>query len=473
MNKSVNIILIHTDQQRGDCLGIEGHPVLETPNMDNLALNGARFNRFYSGCPSCIATRRSILLGQSPQKHGIVGYRDGLEIDSSIATLPQVLRDHGYQTYHVGRSMHQFPPRKRYGFDDMELTSAPQANHFSEYKEWFEENCPKGAEKQGAYGVGITHNDWTARPWHLDEYLHPCNWTVERALRFMERRDPTQPFFLSIGFIAPHPPLQPPQFYFDRYLRTGIQEPYIGDWAAKGQTRSKDHVSADKIDLNEEETLTLRAAYYGAINHVDDLLRRIFNPVGSNILKDTIVIFTSDHGEMLGDHYMFRKSRAYEGSARVPFIVTAPEEFGIQPGSIVDSPASHHDIMPTLLDMLNIPIPETVDGKSLYPLLKDEANRLRYYLHIEHCPYHQSVTDGRQKYIWDPNSGVEQFFDLTNDPGECRNLICDKEYQEDIDLWRSRLIHELQNRPEGFVSDDKLQTGANWNSVIPDFINNN
>ncbi len=467
MKAHPNILLIHTDQQRGDCLGVEDHPVLETPNMDNLALNGVRFSKFYSACPSCIAARRSLMLGQSPQKHGIVGYCDGVEIDNSVPTLPGVLAENGFQTFHVGRSMHQYPPRKLYGFDDMELTSGPPASYFSEYREWFEENCPKGGRNQGTYGVGITHNDWTARPWHMDEYLHPSNWTVERALRFFKRRDPTKPFFLSMGFIAPHPPLQPPQFYFDRYIRTGVPEPIIGDWAHKDWGKSRDHVAPDKVVLNEEERLTARAAYYASINHVDDLLRRIFNPVGGNILDNTIVIFTSDHGEMLGDHYMWRKSRAYEGSARVPFIITAPRNFRLTAGKCIEQPATHHDIMPTLLDMLGIQIPDSVDGKSLYPVLQGDNKKLRNYLHIEHAPYHHCVTDGKQKYIWCPNTGEEQFFDLLNDSGERRNLVENKKYEKQVKNWRSRLIKELKDRPEGFVKNGKLQTVDYRQTKIP------
>jgi arylsulfatase A-like enzyme len=463
--KRPNILLIHTDQQRGDCLGIEGHPVLETPNMDNLALNGVRFSRFYSACPSCIASRRSILTGQSPQKHGIVGYRDGVEFDAP--TLPGILRENGYQTYHIGRSMHQFPPRKLYGFDDMELVAGAQANYFSEYKEWFEENGPRGSKNQGTYGVGITHNDWTARPWHMDEHLHPSNWTVERALRFFKRKDPTKPFFLSLGFIAPHPPLQPPQFYFDRYMRLGVPEPFIGKWADKNWGNMQDHIAPDKVVLNEEEMRTARAAYYGSINHVDDLLRRIFNPVGGNILNDTIVVFTSDHGEMLGDHYMWRKSRAYKGSARTPFIITAPKEFKFEPGGCIDQVATHHDIMPTLLDMLEIATPGSVDGKSLYPLLRGEKIKLRDYLHIEHAPYHQCLTDGKKKFIWRPENGHEQFFDLEIDPCELHNAIHDQNCDKEINNWRKLLIKELQTRPEGFVQNGTLVPGKKYKALIP------
>ena len=464
-----NILLIHTDQQRGDCLGVEGHPVLQTPNMDNLARNGARFSRFYSACPSCIATRRSLLLGQSPQKHGIVGYADGVEIDDSVPTLPGVLRDSGYQTSHVGRSMHQSPPRKCYGFEDMELSGGPQSAHFTEYQEWFAANCPPGSERQGEYGVGIMHNDWTARPWHLDEHLHRSNWAVERALRFFRRRDPSRPFFLSLGFVEPHPPLQPPAFYFERYLRTGVPDPVIGDWASPPDTSvPADSVSADHA-FGAEDGLTCRAGYYGAINHVDDLLRRIFNPIGGNILRDTIVIFTSDHGEMLGDHHLWRKSRAFEASARVPFLMTAPAPFGLTPGAVLDAPATHADIMPTLLDMLDIPIPDSVDGESFYPLLKGENAAFREYLHIEHSCYHQALTDGREKYIWAPTERREFFFDLAQDPNECRNLANDPEHTETVAAWRHRLTEALKDRPESFVRNGELNSDdLRWQAEMPE-----
>jgi arylsulfatase A-like enzyme len=353
--------------------------------------------------------------------------------------------------------MHQYPPRKLYGFDDMELIRGPHADYFSEYEEWFYDNCPKGCRNQGAYGVGIMHNDWTARPWHLDEHLHPSNWTVERALRFMERRDPSRPFFLSMGFLAPHPPLQPPPYYFERYLRSGVPDPVIGDWETPPSfSPPLDYVSNSKINFSREENINCRAAYYGSINHVDDLLRRIFNPVGRNIMNDTIVIFTSDHGEMLGDHYMWRKSLALEPAARVPFLVSAPTKFAISHGAVCDAPATHADIMPTLLDMLDIPIPGSVDGRSLYPQLKDSSAHLRDYLHIEHIPNHQCVTDGKEKYIWSPFDGQELFFDLKADPQERRNLINGKEYAKTVAVWRKRLIDELRDRPEGFVKDGRL-----------------
>lgn len=223
MSDRPNIILIMTDQQRGDCLSIDGHPVLDTPNMDQIGAMGARFTKAYTTCPSCIAARRSLMTGQHPQTHGLVGYQDAVNWDHP-PTMPEMLRQAGYQTFLAGRSMHLHPARKRYGFDEM-----VQAGWVSDYEPWLREHG--GADTGGWQGGGVSNNDWTARPWHLDDHLHHTNWTVTESLRFLERRDPTCPLFMVVSFLSPHPPLQPPAFYMDRYLRQDLPEPFIGDWA--------------------------------------------------------------------------------------------------------------------------------------------------------------------------------------------------------------------------------------------------
>jgi len=462
-----NILFINTDQQRGDCLSAEGHPVLQTPNMDGIAAAGVRFSRFYSACPSCIAARRSMLVGQDPQTHGLVGYHDGLEWDAP-PTLPQVLKEDGYQTWLVGRSMHQHPTRKRFGYDEMETNSSRRGAF--DYDEWLMRNGPPG--NGGLFGGGVMHNDWTAKPWPLEEHLHFTNWTVDRALRFLERRDPSCPFFLTVGFIAPHPPLQPPAFYMERYLRTGVPDPVIGDWARPpeaGSTRG-DHVAPDAVNLTGEALLSARAAYYGLINHVDDQLRRLLNPVNGiqkQTGRNTVVIFTSDHGEMLGDHYMWRKSRAYEPSARVPFLVSAPERFELRQGAVLDQVSTHADIMPTVLDMAGIDIPVTVDGRSLLPLMRGETPDWRECLHIEHAPYHHALTDGRRKFIWRPSDGEEQFFDLDTDPNECTNLADAADRRDEVSSWRDRLVERLKDRPEGFSDGARLMAGRPYGALIP------
>ena len=462
MDPRPNILLLMTDQQRGDCLGIEGHPVLMTPNMDHIGGAGMRFSRCYSTCPSCIAARRSLLSGQFPSTHGMLGYREGVEWNAP-PTLPGVLRAAGYQTWIVGRDMHQFPPRKRYGFDHMVTHSL----HHSDYDEFLNRAAPEGSG--GYYGTGVMHNDWTARPWHMGEQLHMTNWTVNQALDFLRKRDPTVPFFLVASFIAPHPPLVPPAFYMERYLRMDLPEPVIGDWAQSPEHDGLgDDVSAARVHLKGEARRSCLAGYYGLINHVDDQIRRLLNPVnGIPRLagRNTVVLLTSDHGEMLGDHHLFRKSLPYEGAARIPLLLSAPDRFGIKPRTVCDRPVGLEDIMPTLLEMAGAPVPETVEGRSLLPLMRGETPAWRPWLHIEHSPSHHCLTDGREKYIWFVADGREQFFDLAADPKELRDLTRDGRAAARVETWRKRMVEELRHRPEGFSDGARLIPGRPYPPV--------
>jgi len=460
-----NILLILTDQQRGDCLGIAGHPVLQTPNLDSIAGAGAQFTRAYSTCPSCIAARRNLLSGQFPSTHGMVGYQEGVAWEPE-ATLPGVLREAGYQTWFVGRDMHQHPKRKRFGYDHMvcgDYDGEP------DYARWLRAHGPAG--QAGIFGAGLLNNDWTARPWYLPEYLHYTNWVTDRALEFLEQRDPTCSFFLTVSYLAPHPPLQPPAFYFERYLRTGVPDPAIGDWEElPAHDGAGDDVASPHVHLQGEALLCARAAYYGAINHIDDQLRRLLDrntAVGRLTSDNTVVIFTSDHGEMLGDHYRWRKTVPYEGSARIPLLVRAPERFGVKPRTLLDQPVCLEDIMPTALDFTGLETPSSVEGRSLLPLLRGESVPWREALHIEHAPLHHTLTDGKEKFIWWVADGREQFFDLTTDPTECHDLIREAAAQARIAHWRQRLVKELAPRPEGFSDGRRLIPGRPYAPVLP------
>ena len=464
MSDRPNIFLIMTDQQRGDCLSIDGHPALLTPNMDAIGAAGVRFRRAYTTCPSCIAARRSLLSGQFPATHGMVGYRDGVEWAPHPPTVASELRAAGYQTVWIGRTMHQHPDRKRYGFDHMVISGWE-----SDYNQWLDRLAPAGG---GYYGTGVMHNDWTARPWHLAEELHHTNWVVSEALRFLEAgRDPSCPLFLVVSFVAPHPPLIPPAFYFERYLRTELPPPDIGDWATPPPARGLGlDVSDEHVDLRGEQLRCTRAGYYGLINHVDDQIRRLLNPVKGidrMLGGNNVVLFTSDHGEMLGDHYQWRKSKAYEGSARIPLLIRAPQRLGLRRGAVVDTPVCLEDVMPTLLDLAGAPIPATVEGRSLLPLWRGETPAWREHLHLEHSPYFQALLDGREKYIWQVRDGREQLFDLQADPRELHDLAPDPAAAPRVAAWRERLVEQLKARPEGFVRDGKLVAGRPYGPVLP------
>jgi arylsulfatase A-like enzyme len=460
-----NFLIFMTEQHRGDCLGLERHPVLLTPNMDEIGARGVHFTRAYSSCPICVPARRSFLTGMFPASHGALS---NTEDEWDFPTLPGELRKAGYHTGWVGRSPHQSPPRKRYGFDQMVLDEFRLPD--DEYKEFLARNQPEGAG--GYYGSGIKHNDWTARPWTMDNNLHETHWTVTEALAFLRKRDPSAPFCLVVSFLASHPPLIPPAFYMERYLRTGVPDPVIGDWARRPVNDALGNGVApqnQQVNLTGEALLSARAAYYGLINHVDDEIHRLLNPVdgiGWETLNNTVIMLCSDHGEMLGDHYLFWKGKPYDPACRVPLLVRAPERFGLDMGSQVAQPVGLEDIMPTALEMAGVEIPDTVEGRSLLPLMRGEPAPWRPWIHIEFSPLFHCLTDGREKYAWFVPDGREQFFDLTSDPKECHDLIADPARAERIGWWRGQLIEELKGRPEGFTDGRRLIPGRPYPPLL-------
>jgi len=459
-----NILLIMTDQQRGDCLGIEGHPVLQTPNLDYLAASGVRFRSAYSACPVCVPARRTLMSGRKPSSHGVLNnYHTRLD----GPTLPGELSRAGYQTHLVGK-LHLHPERKRYGFDSADWADGP-AGENTDYARFLRR---EGVRMPGAaIAHGINGNGWTARPFHLEERLHFTNWCTDMALEFLERRDPTVPFFLKVSYHQPHQPCTPPQVYYDRYMRMELPKPRVGEWARvyDGAVRGLEPNSW-RVSLEPALMKQFRAAYYGCINHIDDQIGRLLNAVPSN----TVILFCSDHGEMLGDHQWIRKRNAFEGSARIPFIIRFPKEMGIRQGIVREEPVELMDVMPTLLDAAGVSIPESVHGRSVLPLLRGNAE-WRRYVHGECSSIPtlnsgmQYLTDGKRKYIWYPGTGEELYFNLEQDPDEMNDLSRDPEYRQEISSWRAALAAELAGRPERFSDGTRLLTvGGPTPPCLPD-----
>jgi len=443
-----NVILITADQFRADCLACEGrNPVIETPNLDQLAAEGARFCHAYSAVPTCMPARAAILTGMDQWNHGRL-MSAGSDFLKFPTTLPEELTRAGYHTGVIGH-MGQSPARALYGFS--------QGTISADYEKWLE------LHSGGLYsyrGHGISPNSWVARPSNLPEHLHITYWATSEAIRFIERRDPTRPFFLWLSYIRPHTPFDPPAEYFHMYLnRPDLPEPVIGDWA-DDFARRVDDVDAPRTRLKPEEIRRARAGYYGNITFLDHQLGRLFleyRRMQPRSYANTLVIFTTDHGDMLGDHYHWRKSYAYEGSARIPFVIRWPKSWNIQTGQVRTEPIELRDVMPTILDGAGCEIPESVDGTSLWPLLRDETTEWREFIQGEytHCYTRETgmqyVTDGREKYIWFHHTGEEQFFDLQSDPYESKNLATDPAVADRMALWRNRLaeINERRGDPRG------------------------
>lgn len=470
-----NVLLIMVDQMRFDCLSTLGHPVVDTPNLDQLARDGVIFDSAYAATPTCVPARASLMTGMSQTSTGRVGYQEKVPWNYDH-TMAAEFANAGYHTQAIGK-MHVDPMRNLLGFHNVRLhdgylhhsrfkkqnKAIESFDHLDDYLNWLKERAGSQADLND---LGLDCNASTvARPWHLKEEYHPTNWVVTESIDFLRRRDPTKPFFLKMSFVRPHPPFDPPQVFFDMYKDLDLPDPVIGDWAnTEDKSGAGLNPITDRGRVPKNRYKRAQAAYYALITHIDYQIGRFLMTLQEyEEYYNTVILFASDHGELLGDHNLYRKSFAYEGSAHIPFILADPgNQLNLKRNSSTDQVVEIRDIMPTLLDAAKIDIPETVDGKSVIPLAQGKEIKWRDYLHGEHVygveSYHY-ITNGKDKYIWYSQTGKEQFFDLEKDPQERHNAIGDAEYQENITLRRSQLIEELKGREEGFIDEDTLIVG--------------
>ena len=473
--KRKNIVLLMTDQLRGDCMGCAGHPDVKTPYLDTLASKGVRFENAYSACPSCVPARAALHTGLTQESHRRVGYADGIRWEYPH-TMAGELTKAGYYTQCVGK-MHVDPLRNYLGFchvelhdgylhyyRDPEIPYRENQKQADDYFHWLKQE--KGIDCD-VTDTGLECNSWVARPWIYEEKYHPTNWVTDRSIDFLRRRDPDMPFFLFTSYLRPHSPFDAPQCYFDMYRNKELTPPVVGDWCDEEALRARGRIfDSDTGPLDPELVREMQIGYYACITHLDHQIGRLIQALVENKLyDDTIILFVSDHGELLGDHHLFRKSRAYQGSSRVPFLVSGGGFRPEKPGSVKTDVVELRDVMPTVLEAAGVQIPDSVEGISLWNTALKESGtpEVREYLHGEHtlgeASSHWIITRD-EKYIWYSQTGEEQYFRIAEDPDELHNLIGSETAKERVEALRGLLIQELQDREEGFVREGRLVTGC-------------
>ena len=473
--KRKNIVLLMTDQLRGDCMGCAGHPDVKTPYLDTLASKGVRFENAYSACPSCVPARAALHTGLTQESHRRVGYADGVRWEYPH-TMAGELTKAGYYTQCVGK-MHVDPLRNYLGFchvelhdgylhyyRDPEIPYRENQKQADDYFHWLKQE--KGIDCD-VTDTGLECNSWVARPWIYEEKYHPTIWVTDRSIDFLRRRDPDMPFFLFTSYLRPHPPFDAPQCYFDMYRNKELTPPVVGDWCDEEALRARGRIfDSDTGPLDPELVREMQIGYYACITHLDHQIGRLIQALVENKLyDDTIILFVSDHGELLGDHHLFRKSRAYQGSSRVPFLVSGGGFRPEKPGSVKTDVVELRDVMPTVLEAAGVQIPDSVEGISLWNTALKESGTpdVRKYLHGEHtlgeASSHWIITRD-EKYIWYSQTGEEQYFRIAEDPDELHNLIGSETAKERVEALRGLLIQELQDREEGFVREGRLVTGC-------------
>jgi arylsulfatase len=462
-----NILFVCVDQWRADCLGAAGHPIVETPHLDVLAGEGVMFTQAYSACPSCIAARAAIFTGLEPRRHGFVGYQDGVHWQYET-TLAGTLAAAGYHTQCVGK-MHVYPWRNLMGFHNVVLHDGylhrargdvREFGLIDDYLPWLRERVGQAYADHIDTGMGC--NGYAVRPWVYDDMLHPMSWVTTQSIDFLRRRDPSRPFFLMTSYHRPHPPIDPPRDYLSRYLTKDLPPSPLGDWVDHELPL---HRGIDSPVPRDPAQIDLaRRGYYAQLTFLDHQINRMTMALHEyGLLDNTVILFTSDHGDLLYDHNLVAKGEPFDGSARVPFILWLPRaqrREGLRLGSRVEAPVELRDLFPTFCDLARIDPPPGLDGSSLVPLCLGDASSWRECIHGEHFVgprSNQWLTDGREKYAWYSQTGRELLFDLAADPQELHDLSTER--PERIAHWRAKLTQELADRPEGLVEDGRLVVG--------------
>ena len=516
-----NVLVFVTDQQRADWLGCAGNEVLQTPNIDRIAATGVRFSRAYCANPVCMPSRATLMTGLLPSDHGVRA--NGINLSPHAVVLPEILRRAGYRTALVGKPHHScwwttpdrtpnidrydpalLPesrhlwdrravtrlPAPYFGFEESAFVGGHSASVFGEYLHWLEDHHPRAA-------ADITGRASLRPSLHRESYYSPVpeelyytEWITERTMQAIDRRSGEQPFFLWCSYPDPHQPFGPPAPWHSRYHAHDMPRPEAWDDArslmpphhqldyyAHRARVAGGPVLAD--DRSLAQIAEMRALAYGMMGLVDQGVGRILDHLQRKGLFDnTIVVFLSDHGELMGDHgILFKGPYHYQGVLRVPLLMSWPGG-GVRAGHAAGGLVSLLDLVPTLLELTGVPYPEEpfgdwrgpeaahtagersmydgvprLPGKSLVPLLTGRCDAVQDAVLIENDEDYRGVSlrtlvTARAIYTRYRGNRHGELFDLAVDPVQRYNR------------WADPAAAALRGEMEGRLLDKIVDTQA-------------
>jgi arylsulfatase A-like enzyme len=448
-------LLLMTDQQRFDTIAAAGYPHMITPNLDRLVREGCLYRSAYTPNPICLPARYHVLTGQTVRCHGY-STNAGPPLPGAVPTLPQLLADAGYDTRAIGK-MHFLPPRRHHGFNRMELMEErPRRRDWDEYAMYLQ--SVGFGHVQNLHGIRNLLYEVPQRSLVPDEH-HGSTWVADRTIAYLEQIGGTQPFFCWSSWIAPHPPFNLPLSVADLYRDVPLPEPIRDVTVPNEFTRvMSDDNTCPPPDDREAFMRRRREAYYAQITYVDRQVGRILDALdAAGQLDNTLIIFTSDHGEMLGDHGSHQKAQPYDSCARIPLVVRYPDR--LAPGSVNDAFCDLNDILPTALDVAGVahPAPAALPGGSLFGDSKDRSTQ---YLSLgAQGRRFATLRDRRYKYTYYYGITDHELFDMANDPDETTNLLVTRGDDPEIQAVRDGLHalvvdHELRWGIEGETVDE-------------------
>lgn len=464
-----NILFITTDEHRFDCLGCYGNPAIRTPHIDSLAAQGVRFERGYVQNPMCMPSRMAIMTGRYCSENGCNINCTGIPPFEQEHTFIQVLRDHGYDTAAVGK-MHMMPKWGPFGFAYLDLVEG-KADANNQYIDYLK-NLGLDGQQHQAKGEALpfgTHTNALLAEQTIDAFVG------RRAVQWLENRvadeSDTQPFFLWVSFSNPHFPFDPPEPYDTLYDPAEVPLPVWRDGEMETKPTQRQLQKERGYDRVSEDLLRkIVANYYGNITLVDDQVGEILAVLESKgLLDETVIAFTSDHGDHLGDHKLLHKSGVtfYDISVRVPYLVRYPRLF--PRGVVCENLVETIDLPATFLDIAGIPQPASMQGRSLVGLAEGTLTdwredafseidlRINPRMHGPNDPgsrdYVAMVCTREWKYVHFPNLGIGELYDLIHDPYELENLFYDPAYADRVADMRLRLLNRFMLNQKPIIGE--------------------
>ncbi len=423
-----NILLLMCDQLRFDGLGYAGNRFAVTPVLDRLADSGVVFSRTYSQNPLCVPARTSLLLGRYCRSTGVLTNQD-LPYRNQIS-FTQVLREAGFKTACFGKLHVQ--DRSDLDWDIVDDSRPSRAGARGGARgggrgrrgQGAATNTPEPEAPAGIIPVG--------RPAGFDEEFHPELHDMRHTIAFMEEnRD--DPWFIQCSFRKPHPPFLPPERQWDRIDRSNLVIPRYPDDDLDDVNPAlwqRPNGTSRAPELDDEVVLDAMQGYYGSLAYCDELFGQVLGVLDHlELREDTLVVFTADHGEMLYDHRLWSKSNFFEQSVHIPLILSWPGQLEAGQSNAL---AEHIDLFPTFTDLLSLETPDSVQGRSLAPVLRGEMESNRDLVHSEQGRGFAMQFDGRWKFIHNGEGTEHELYDLQEDPREITNLAMDPEYAERV-----------------------------------------
>jgi len=467
--KRPNILLLMTDQQRHDTIHAAGAEFMHTPQLDRLAASGMLYENAFTPIPDGMPARHNLLTGLTGKTHGYPENNRTFGMPGWIFTFPQLLSDHGYETISIGKN--QFvPPRRHRGYDRIYLMEPrPDFREEDDYAMYLKE--------QGWGHVLNLHGcesilQYVPQSPLLPEELQGDSWVADRAMDFLETNRGRHPWMMKVSWISPRPPQNPARRFADLYRESELPELLR---SSTPLSQAADDNARRFREIPSKWFRRYRELYFSAVSQVDYNIGRIIDTLEStDQRRNTLIIFVSDHGEMLGDHDTVAKGLPYDSCTRIPMILSFPEK--ISQGSRSQEFVDLNDILPTVLDAAGIQISykaTKIPGESLL-LTEEKKQKDRSHQYVEYGSGIRrwvSLRTKDYKYNYFYRGGREELFDLQADPGEGRNLLFssqDENILNERKSMRAKLL-ELERLwgPEGCLDENDFIALEDSGPAVP------